>query len=87
MRLTKLCKDSGSGDGGCPAAYLTDTAPILYQGPSKHGVVIQGVRADDCADQADNYEAHETLGWVPDNVILRAAPRILWRRAIQAVTR
>ncbi len=86
MRLTKLCKDSGSGDGGCPAAYLTDEAPTTYHGPSTRGVAIQGNTVDqNVTAQADDLAEGEIVNWVPDNVILRAAPRILVRRGLQAV--
>lgn len=82
MRIQFLCKDSGSGDGGCPAMYLTDDAPNDYNGPHTRGVAVQGIQMPAAtARQMRDYADHETIGWVPDNVVLRAAPRIIARRA------
>lgn len=88
MRLTKLVKDSGSGDGGCAAAYLTIEAPTDYPGPHTKGVAIQGIQMPPGTERSmDDFADYETVGWVPDNVILRAAPRIVWRRLMARVGR
>ena len=32
MHLTRLAKDGGSGNGGCPTVYLADSGDFVVQG-------------------------------------------------------
>lgn len=32
MKLTKLYKDPGSGNGGCPTVYLAESGELVVQG-------------------------------------------------------
>lgn len=74
MQTRFIAKDSGSGDGGCPASYHTDWAPQQHQGHDTQGIIIQGIKIPltDLQEVAE----HESAVWVPANVIRSAAAEL-----------
>jgi hypothetical protein len=62
MRITRLWKRNGSGDGGCPALYRADDG----------GYVVQGVTLDEATRaQLQEVAGDETAVWVPADVLDR----------------
>jgi len=65
MNLTKIAKDVGSGDKGCPAVYLTENPALIG---------VQGKRPD-AATMAnlEDLAADESAVLIPTETIVRAA--------------
>jgi hypothetical protein len=66
VKLTMLCKDSGSGGSGCPSVYVGEDGDF----------VVQGVRLDsDTFSNLENVLPGETAVRISPEVILGAVER------------
>jgi hypothetical protein len=66
MKLTMLYKDQGSGGGGCPSVYLSESGEFVVQG--------QALDADTFGELANVLEG-ETAVRISPEVILGAVER------------
>lgn len=66
MKLTMLYKDQGSGGGGCPAVYISESGELVIQG--------QSLDAETFGELANVLEG-ETAVRISPEVILGAVER------------